>query len=106
MWFLKSCVNTYILLKLSQNIKFKPIRNNFCLNRKFKSNLGKSIDYSRVMELKPNQNNISDVFTELNQCSAEARNNLLGFFEVLIEIDQRLQAESLVKSKNLSNNES
>ncbi len=58
------------------------------------------------MTLALDQNNILlDIFTKLDQKDClEARNNLLGFFETLIEIDQRLCVKPLVKSENLSNN--
>lgn len=59
------------------------------------------------MNLELNQNCISDIFTESGQKdSAEARNNLLGLFEVLVGIDRRLKAEGLAKSINRSNNKS
>ena len=47
---------------------------------------------------------ISDIFQGSDPESVEARNNLLGFFEVLIEIDRRLKKEDLVKSKNKEHN--
>ncbi len=52
------------------------------------------------------QSEIRKLLAESDQKeSREAQNNLLGLFEVLIGIDERLKAEVLVKSKNLVNNE-
>jgi hypothetical protein len=50
-------------------------------------------------------NNLFDIFTESNAKNTdEERSNLIGFFDTLITIDQRLKNEVFVKSKNLSNN--
>jgi len=58
--------------------------------------------------MKPNteQSEIMTFLAESNSKeSLEARNNLLGFFEVLIEIDQRLKKPILAILEDKSNNE-
>lgn len=57
------------------------------------------------MKLTPEKIEDWEFLAKSDKESLEARSNLLGFFEVLIDIDQQLKSELLAISSDKSNND-